>query len=322
MGPTPPDRLFAYLEREPDSCAAFLGELRNHGQIEVYPTLEALLHAYDERRHHALLFDFNAMMDAPTSLIAQLHELRNEVPMGLVTGGPIEDHFSEIRRLGITRVAVKAEPVQATEVGLFVDTLLDRQSISGLMRYLHRDVELYSVNIRSIPEKVDAIERATNHFATCGFEVHDLYDVRLSLEEMTNNALFHGFQTATGEEKYNIRSFQHLADDEIVRIEYGSDGICAGFSVMDNAGTLSVKTVLAKLERQYNKEGLYDDSGRGLYLTRMLSSMMLVNIQPARRTQIMVLFDAVRKTDRPKPLLVNCNGPDHFSEWRLDPDFD
>jgi anti-sigma regulatory factor (Ser/Thr protein kinase) len=181
---------------------------------------------------------------------------------------------------------------------------------------------MYSVAIRTIPEKHAAIERAVNHFATCGFNVHELYDVRLTLEELANNALFHAFQTETGAEKYSIRGFTQLEDGESVRIEYGSDGLVAGFSVTDNAGTLATRTILNKLERQLNREGLYDESGRGIYLTRMLSSQYVINIERGKRTQSVVLFDERRKSDRPKPFLVNRVGFDDFDEWRIDPDFD
>jgi len=311
-----------YLERDTESAAALLDALRVRANVEVHPSLESLLLAIQDNQPDLLLFDLDALRQSPTSRVGEVLDLRNRIPMALVTATPIEALFPELRRFGLLQIFVKTPPFEQDELNIFLQSVINPDAGFGLVRYLSHTVELYSLAISTIPQKVQAIERAANHFATCGFDVHELYDVRLTLEELTNNSLFHAFQEPPGTEKYSIRTFKQLGSGESVRLEFGSDGVRTGFSVTDNAGTLPIKTILAKLERQYNREGLYDENGRGIYLTRMLSSQMIINIEAQRRTQTLVLFDARRKTDRAKPFVVNYVGPDSFSEWGTDPEMD
>lgn len=318
-----PARTLYYLDRDADSFPSFVDSLRACcAHVEIFSSIEALLSALTEREPGVVLMDLQDLQGSPTSHTNQLLELRGRVPMGLVSACSLEGCIGDLRKWGLLQVAVKVPPCTDLEVRHFIEMVEDARNGFGLIGYLGDTVEMYSVAIRTIPEKHAAIERAVNHFATCGFNVHELYDVRLTLEELANNALFHAFQTETGAEKYSIRGFTQLEDGESVRIEYGSDGLVAGFSVTDNAGTLATRTILNKLERQLNREGLYDESGRGIYLTRMLSSQYVINIERGKRTQSVVLFDERRKSDRPKPFLVNRVGFDDFDEWRIDPDFD
>lgn len=316
-----------YLDGDFESALPFMGALGKHARIEPHFAIDSLLAALREEEPAGepavVLLDMATLRHAPTSMSSQVIDLRLQRKMALVSNDHIEPNFMDLRRWGLLQVAIKCEPLVEEEIGIFLSCVRSPENGFGLMRYLSHTVEMYSRSVRTIEEKVAAIELATNHFATQGFDVHELYDVRLALEELLNNALFHAFQIGDdGQEKYSIRNFKTLEPHESVRIEYGSDGHLTGFTVSDSAGTLPIKTVLAKLERQYNREGLYDENGRGLYLTRMLSSQMIVNIEAGKRTQIVVLFDARRKTDRPKPFMLNYTGPDTFAQWGVDPDFD
>jgi anti-sigma regulatory factor (Ser/Thr protein kinase) len=281
-----------------------------------------LLHLREAVDHPILLLDTAALRQSPQSDVSSLVELRGQVPIGLITNEETDDYLLDLRRWGVLQAIVKSEPIQPEEVALFVSCLRDPLNGFGLHSYLFSTMEMYNIPVASVPEKNQAVEKVINHFATSGFEVHELYDVRLILEEALNNALFHAFRTPTGEEKYSMARFSHLEPGEKVRIEYGNSAQLAGFSVTDSAGSLRIHTILNKLERQLNKEGLFDCSGRGLYLSRMLSTAFIINIDQGKRTQLVALFDRRRHLPRPKPFMVNFIGQDSFSEWRTDPDFD
>ncbi|MDX2176118.1 MAG: ATP-binding protein [Candidatus Sumerlaeia bacterium] len=311
-----------YLDRDAEASAPFLELARRFAAVEVYPSLDQLFTALHDRDGATVLLDWDTLRDTPTSALGGLRDLRGRVPMAAVAGQPYEDHFSDLRRWGILQVGVKAPPLDDFEFGLFLRSVRAPIEGFGLLRYMANTCQVHSLAIRTIHGKIEAIERAINHFATIGFNIHELYDVRLTLEELCNNALFHAFRTPGGAEKYSIREFMQLDDGESVRLDFGSDGATTGFAVTDSSGSLPVRVILAKLERHFNREGLLDDSGRGLYLTRMLSSQMIVNIERGRRTQFIVLFDDRRKSPRPKPFVVNYVGTDTFDEWGIDPDFD
>ncbi|CAN5469944.1 hypothetical protein BH09SUM1_BH09SUM1_28180 [soil metagenome] len=314
------------LAVDPDAAnfPAFYAALRASGDVHIFPTIDRLLAEGGPVpvRDTIYLLDTLALQNSPTALVAQLLEQRGRVPMGLITQSPSDQYLMDLRRWGILQIAVKAEPLELHEIGLYVQCVADPLNGFGLYRYLGHTMEMYNLSIHTIKEKNDAVEKVINHFATANFEIHELFDVRLILEETLNNSFFHAFRKPSGEEKYSMQSFRELDPEEKIRIEYGNDATMSGFTVTDNAGSLPVRTIMHKLERQLNREGLFDSSGRGLYLSRMLSTAFIINIEEAKRTQMVALFDARRKLERPKPFMVNYVGPDTFGEWRLEEDFD
>lgn len=179
----------------------------------------------------------------------------------------------------------------------------------GLMRYFDYTFQMYRDHVNSRGQKQSAVERIINHFQTCGYETHRLYDVRLVLEEMLNNAFFHAFVDENGKEKYDTSRFDTLEPGEEIYIEFGSDAQFVGFSVSDNQGRLLPRQILAKLSRQVMQEGLFDDSGRGIYLSRLLTSQLIFNIHKGHRTQVICLFYE-RTVNSLKPLCINYHdGP-------------
>ena len=289
------NRIILYLDRDQEASAALREALASAGETIVFHDLQQLLGFGRHVPGAAILLDTATLADSPTALVSQLTDQRAHNPIGLATDQHLDDYIFRLREWGTVRVLIKAPPIDPEEVEHFIATLRDPASGFGLLRYLSSTIEMYSISIHDMQTKMSAIERVINHFATCGFDVHELYDVRLILEELLNNAFFHAFMTASGEEKYAIRAFKSLSPEE---------------------------HVISKLERQFNREGVFDQSGRGLYLSRMLATRLIVNIEPHKRTQIVALFDDTRKSDRPKPLMINCIGDDSFDEWRADPDLD
>jgi anti-sigma regulatory factor (Ser/Thr protein kinase) len=315
-------RRILLLDADLVSCAPLSAELEQLGTLVACPAPEIFLPLLEEDPDAIGLVDTATLAGLPHSFVADLVALRGKRHLALVTGQQLEDFIFSLRSWGLLQCAVKAPPFDRSELEHFLLSVVDPTSGFGLLRYLGSTIQMYSIALQTADSKLRAIERVTNHFATCGFEVHELYDVRLILEEVTNNALFHAFQTATGRERHNISSFAGLDPGESVRIEYGSDDTRVGFAVTDNAGTLPIRTILSKLERQFNKDGIFDQSGRGLYLSRMLTTKLVINIEKGKRTQVVALFDEHRKSPRPKPFLVNYAGPDTFDEWGADPEFD
>lgn len=316
------DKHLLVLDALPGSFAEFYEVLGKLTSVHIYSTLDQLLAEAGTIPKPVILLDIPTLQASPTAHVAHLVERRQQYPMGLLTASHIEDYLFDLRRWGILQIAVKSAPIDTEELEYFIECVVDATSGFGLFRYLRNTVEMYNVSVSTLDDKNNAVERVINHFATAGFEIHELYDVRLILEETLNNALFHAFRTPTGEEKYSVYTFKCLEPGEKVRIEFGSNSHMAGFSVGDNAGSLPIKTIIAKLERQFNREGIFDESGRGLYLSRMLSSQFVMSVEAGKRSQVIALFDDRRRTDRAKPFMVNYIGKDTFPEWRMDPDFD
>lgn len=315
------------LEPSPHEFVEFYRPLQRAGTVDFYPRLAPLLDAAREEDFPpgavAMLCDLPALAALDADGIRPLIELRSRIPVGITTAVPPEDHIELLARHGFLQTIVKVPPIPPPEALHLVECVADPASGFGLFNYLTSTIEMYNLSMSTMEEKNRCVERVINHFATSGFDIHELFDVRLILEEAINNAFFHSFRLPSGEKKYNPRTFRSLDPSEKIRIEYGTSAEGAGFTVSDNAGTLQPAMVLDRLQSQVLQTGTFDIRGRGLHLSRLLSTALIVNIEEQARTQIIALFDDRRKLQRPKSILVNhlpARRPAHWAGPHRDRD--
>lgn len=298
--------LVLVLDAQSGGFSEFYSTLGRHASIHSFTGIKPLL-ASDQilDPDSLLLLDLADVEARPEAELETLLEFTGRGRVAFLAANETGDYIPAIDRWGIMRVLVKEPPVDGDEIELFLRCLQDPENGFGLGAYLTRTIEMYRFSVANREEKLGVAERVINHFATAGYQVHDLYDVRLVLEEALNNAIYHAFRTGTGEEKYHPDDFSDLDRREKVLIEFGSNGRMAGFTVTDNAGTLHVDTILEKLRKQQDPAGIYQLGGRGLHLSRMLSSLFVINLDPGNRSQIIALFDERRRMERVKPFLIN-----------------
>ncbi len=311
------------LERDYEANRDFYNVLQQATTPVLFGTMNDLLVADQENPSNAILLDVATLRDASIAQLTQLYELRGTRPIGLLTDLAIEHYFSDLRRHNIYQLLGKIPNITTEEVERFLFCIENPRNGFGLSAYLYRTSELHTASVRTIADKTATVETVINHFATNGFEIHELYNVRLILEETLNNAIFHAFRDAGGEEKYHINEFKELDEGEEITVEYGSSSTLAGFTVTDSAGGLSLRTVLERFERQLSHDGLFDERGRGIFLSHQLSSTLVLNLDEGRCTQVIALFDEPRqKRSGTKPFIVNrIGGINHtplLSELDLD----
>jgi len=312
-----------YLDRECDKFVEFQKELGVHAEVAAFKEIDAALDALGASANAVGYFDIATFAEADMAQVDRFIEFRRKRPIALVTDQDLADYIHRLRQWGSTKVLIKTPPYDQRELEVFLDMVTEPSYGFGLISHLESTIQMFSLAIDSIPAKTKGIDRVIEHFLDKGFKENQLYDVRLILEELINNALFHAFRNASGEEKYWINDFDKLGDEESVRVEYGSDRRYVGFSVTDSAGQLPISVLFSKLERQFSPEGIFDESGRGIYLTRMMASRLIVNLEKDSRTQMISLFAFDKENQPPvKPFVVNFVGDDEFEEWRSDSDLD
>lgn len=317
-------RTLVVYDRFADGCPAFYGHLARCGQVQVTSDLpQHREYPSGDNPTVVILLDVRSLKEHPVEAVRACLAGFRHCAIGLITDLPLDEYIVNLAEWNLMQVGLKKDTASNDQVRLFVDCVCNPLSGFGLSRYLFQTSEIYTVSARTLEEKNRAIEQVINYFATTGFEIHQLYHVRLILEETLNNAYFHAFRTEDRREKYSIRDFVSLEENEAVVIEYGNCGEVSGFTVTDAAGTLPPEVVLRKLERQYNRDGMMDEGGRGLYLARVLSAHFVVNIDPGNRTQVIALFQSGKEIPEPKPFMVNCVRSRQQDLWNGDdPDFD
>jgi anti-sigma regulatory factor (Ser/Thr protein kinase) len=226
----------------------------------------------------------------------------------LMTRQRVEPMMPDLKRHRLHNVLVKATPFNFREFGVYVANLLSPQSAFGLRRYLNDPAEIHHLEIRTQTDRENALRQISDFFARYRPYESDVSEIRLGCEELLNNAIYHAFRHPSGLEKYPVGTFRSLEPGEQVRVSYGLDRDNLGCAVSDNQGALTVEKVMSRFDRQITLEGLLDESGRGLHLTRNLSDQMIVNIHPGVQTEIILLFSH-RSAPPARPLLVNVVTP-------------
>jgi len=220
----------------------------------------------------------------------------------LITAYNIDNYIRMAREFNITNIIPKTTPFNFLELGSLIDALLTK-NIFGLSRYMLPAYNvLGSYCIRSSVEAKQVRETATalltDTLGTSG-------NMRLILDEIITNAVYHAPAYPDGTEKYPEYVEVHLQPDEFVYLECGHDTEKYGISITDNKGRLTKEMVLYKIDRQIAGEGILDDSGRGIHMSRLFSDRMIINISPNNKTEIILINYFSHKYRGYKPLYIN-----------------
>ena len=234
-----------------------------------------------------------------------LHDIKASYPgtkTVLITAYNIDDYIHLAKTYGISNIIPKTAPFNFTELQSLIDALLSGR-IFGLQRYLldgGRVDETYQVrSSKEARETRDVIiDRFVKKFGSAG-------EMKLILDEIITNALYHAPSLPDGSQKYEDYDEITLAPDEYIDIACGYDSEKYGVSVVDPKGNLQRDTVLQKIERQVNGKGILDDSGRGIHMSRLFADRMVINIQPAVKTEVILINYFSNKFKGYKPLYIN-----------------
>jgi CheY-like chemotaxis protein len=263
---------------------------------------EAALALCRERSFDMAISDINMPGMKGPELLAEIKRLYPATRIVLITAYNVDDYVRLARKSGISNIIPKTSPFNFTELGSLIDGLLTGD-IFGLSRYmLPQFTRLGTFEVRSSREangiREEAVALLTEKLGVAG-------DMRLILDEIITNAVYHAPAFPDGTEKYEEFSDVTLAPAEFVHLDCGYDSEKYGISVMDNMGRLTKGTVLYKIERQMLGEGVLDDSGRGLHMSRLFSDRMIVNIAPKKKTEVILINYFSPKYRGYKPLYIN-----------------
>jgi CheY-like chemotaxis protein/anti-sigma regulatory factor (Ser/Thr protein kinase) len=220
----------------------------------------------------------------------------------LITAYNTDEYIDLIQNDGISNIIPKTVPFNFSELQSIVNGLVTGD-IFGLERYLlpeHTILATYRVTSsssgRDVREKIAAL--FSRQFGTAG-------DLKLVLDELITNAIYHAPATPEGAEKYPAFADITLEPGEYIDITCGYDQEKYGVSVTDRKGRLRKETVLCKIGRQITGKGLLDDSGRGIHMSRVFADRMIINIERNKKTEVVVLNYFSPTFRGYKPLYVN-----------------
>lgn len=279
-----------------------LDYLEDEYQVECAENGGQALEIMQDRSFDLVVSDINMPGMKGYELLTDIRKQYPQTKTVLITAYSVDDYVRLAKQHGICNIIAKTTPFNFKELGAVVKGLLTFD-IFGLERHLLADHEMIgefiirsSEDAKSIREKV--VQVFQERFGDVG-------ELKLVLDELITNAVYHAPVTAEGKEKYKEFTDVFLEPEEFVFVTMGADKEKYGVSIMDQQGSLRKETIMYKIDRHIHAEGILDDSGRGIHMSRIFADRLIANIHPGKKTE-MVLFNYLDKTYKGyKPLYIN-----------------
>lgn len=279
-----------------------LDYLENKYFVQTADNGEEAMAMLTQTKYDLVISDINMPGISGPKLLADIRKKYPGTRVVLITAYNVDEYIRVAKENSITNIIPKTVPFNFTELDAIVSGLLSGE-IFGLPRYLLQDNTILDKTwIKSTQDARNSRERIVeifnSKFGTSG-------DMKLIFDEIVTNAIYHAPTLNDGSEKYQEFSDVTLEPNEFIYVECGFDREKYAISITDYQGRLSKETVLYKIDRQITGEGLLDDSGRGIHMSRLFADRMIINIEPNKRTEVILINYFSHKYRGYKPLYIN-----------------
>lgn len=244
---------------------------------------------------------FDAPMIELGNLSCQMHPRADIV---LMTSDQVPLYLPELKKLARTpHIVSRDESDRTFTVKNIMTTVIKLLSddLFGLEKYLSWGVDIQSRPIVASRQRADLLSDVDKYFEKLGVRRANRDRVHTVLEEMLMNAIYDAPTNAQGLSTYNHlpRSTElSLRPEEQGLLRFATDGMILAVSVQDPFGSLKGSTLLKYLESNYagqandlhaqeNKGG----AGRGLHQIVECSDLVVFNVDPKKRTEVIALFN-------------------------------
>ncbi len=248
-------------------------------------------------RFNFILTDINMPGLNGFSTIEAIKKMDPNVKAGMITGFNVDDYIKMALEKGVYNIICKMD--SPNEIIKTIDNLITGENIFGIGNYLDGARDVKKIKVTETRMLKTAVQEILD-YATAYLDEEKLYGLKTGLVEMGTNAIYHAYG-------YEKGSNVQLKENEEVFIHYGVDDRKLVVVILDTSGTLTKEKVLAQLNKGVNPapEDLIASGGRGIYLTRYLCDKVVVNIEPEKRTEVILIMNLKEDYVESKPLLIN-----------------
>ncbi|MBD3391613.1 MAG: response regulator [Chitinivibrionales bacterium] len=235
-------------------------------------------------------------------LLWMIKERKPGIKTMLMTAYNVDDYIRMAKEYNISNIIPKTVPFNYDEVGALVDGILTER-VFGLERYLLPEgVVENEYRITSSDDGTRVREELASIITE---KFGSVTDIKLIMDEIITNAIYHAPVGKDGAPKYREYAPVRLEESEHVFVKWGHDAEKYGISIVDNQGRLSMETVLYKIDRHTRGEGMLDDSGRGIHMSRLFADRMIINIKAGVKTEVIIMNYFSHTYRGYRPLYIN-----------------
>ncbi len=220
-------------------------------------------------------------------LLEKVRQISPDTKTILITAYNVDEYIRLARTHGICNIVSKTAPFNFDELDSVVKGLITKE-IFGIEKHFDEHyLKLGSFTIKSSSEAKDVRSKILNLLPEIP---KDTNEIKLILDEIITNALYHSPQLPSGEKKYEEYRKIELEPEEYIKVNIGQDEEKVVISILDQQGNLDKDRVMYLIDRHINSEGIFDESGRGIYMSRLFSDRIIINIDPGNKTEFVIIF--------------------------------
>lgn len=183
--------------------------------------------------------------------------------------------------------------------------------IFGLEKYLNWGVDVKEYIITSSHNRAHFLEIVESELTKAGILTSHIRNASLITDEILMNAIYDApVDRKTGQSKYNHLSRRvmiELEPTEYGKLRFAFDGSTIALSVDDPFGALKRETITRYLKSCFdghfgkiNEHEGKGGGGMGLFQIISTADLMITNIKPGERTEIIALIDVSGKSQAKK----------------------
>lgn len=275
--------------------------LENGFTCTFAPDVKSVRAALEEKKPDALLLNPLEHFPADENPLRLARNRYPKIQAALLASTDKSSCYELLRAYGLGAALPPNIGLPASLLRVFLKHLAKPESLFALECLLDNQMHFASTRLRASSDRITIFEQIRQTFTPHNHvNVHDL---QLVFEELLNNAVFHAFHNERNAPKYSGGKDQPLDLEDRVDLEWASGENFGVLVVTDNQGLLERPTIWDRFIRQTSLTGLLDTSGRGIYLTHLLSNLMLITITPGKAARIAIFF-CPGSARQPKPISV------------------
>lgn len=237
-----------------------------------------------------------------------------ECQLVFVASEPIVDYLPALQKLNLMpNIVTRDEEDRTLTIKNIMTTVakLAAHNAFGIERYLNWGVDIQEKKIVRSDERKDLREGMSEYFTELCVRKSIIDSISAVAEELLMNAIYDAPMDEQGRQMFNALSRTEkveLRPQQQGLFRYATDGTYAAISVEDPFGALTAETLLRYLESCYGgKAGSLNEgkgkagAGRGLHQIIENSTLVIFNVKPKKRTEVIALFSIVPGDKRERP---------------------
>ncbi len=173
--------------------------------------------------------------------------------------------------------------------------------IFGLEKYLNWGVEVKEIDVSDSNERSNINQKVIDALTDFGVKSSIRSRAQIVIEELLMNAIYDAPVDGQGHPLHNHKSRRErvvLEEQQKGKLRFATDGLYLAISVEDPFGVFKKETIFQYLEGNYSPESVTvtemdgkGGAGKGLFLISENSDLVIYNVAPQTRTEVIVLFD-------------------------------